>query len=168
MQGVVGTYADTIYKDMGLDAALKAIDKVMGQVKFEKPEDYAARMLPNFKKQNLRTADGSPLTDEQVKAFLVAQGRSLESSLEYQVADEKASLYKKAGKEDQGLAVLKKFVADHDAKDPYVPLANKKIAQVEMIGAPSVPLKYDRKYGDFNGLDQWLGKVVIIEFTAHW
>jgi hypothetical protein len=73
-----------------------------------------------------------------------------------------------AGKKDEGLKVLKAFVAGRDPNSAYVRRANSAIKQAEIVGSPAIPLKYERKYGEFNGLDEWLGKVVIIDFTAHW
>ena len=37
-----------------------------------------------------------------------------------------------------------------------------------MIGAPAPVLNVERGYGDFKGLESLKGKVVIIDFFAHW
>ena len=46
--------------------------------------------------------------------------------------------------------------------------ANSAIRQTELIGLPAPVLYFGRQYGDFESLDAWKGKVVIIDFTAHW
>jgi hypothetical protein len=168
LRSVVGTFSGTIAEDLGMDAAFKAIDAALAQVKYETPEEYAARMLPSYKARNLKNADGTPMTDEQLTAMLVTSGKSVNDSLPYMAADKKASLLTEAGKKDEALKVLKDFVAGRDPSSAYVRRANSMIKQTEIVGQPFVALKYDRKYGDFTSLDQWKGKVVIIDFTAHW
>jgi hypothetical protein len=165
---VVMNYADTIAKAKGQEAAFKAIDDALAQVQYEAPEDYAKRMLPSYKARGIKGPDGNPLSDEQLTAQLVTSGKSVNDSLPYMAADKKASLLTDAGKKDEALKVLKAFVAGRDPSSAHVRRANSAIKQAEIVGTPAVPLKYDRKYGEFNGLDEWLGKVVIIDFTAHW
>ena len=168
LRTVVSAYSDTIAEDMGMDAAFKAIDNALAQVKFESPEEYAARMLPSYKGRNLKNADGTDMTEAQLTAMLVTSGKSVNDSLPYMAADKKSSLLMDAGKKDEALKVLKAFVADRDPSSAYVRRANSAIKQAEIVGSPAVPLVFDRQYGEFEGLDKWLGKVVIIDFTAHW
>jgi hypothetical protein len=168
LRAVVMNFADTIGKTKGQEAAFKAIDIALSQVRYETPEEYAARMLPSYKARGLKAADGTPLTDEQLTAQLVTSGKSINDSLPYMVADKKSQMLTDAGKKDEGLKVLKDFVAGRDPSSAYVRRANSAIKQSELIGSPAIPLKYERQYGEFKGLDQWKGKVVIIDFTAHW
>jgi hypothetical protein len=168
LRTVVGSYAGTIADDMGIEAAFKAIDGALAQVKYESPEDYAKRMLPSYKARGLKNPDGTPMTDEQMTAMLVTSGKSINDSLPYMAADKKSSLLTAAGKKDEALKVLKDFVAGRDPSSAYVRRANSAIKQTEIVGQPAVPLTFGRKYGDFTSLDQWKGKVVIIDFTAHW
>jgi hypothetical protein len=168
LRTVVSTYAGTIAADMGTEAAFKAIDRALAQVKYETPEDYAARMLPSYKARGLKNPDGTPMSDEQMTAQLVASGKSINDSLPYMAADKKASLLTADGKKDEALKVLKAFVAGRDPSSAYVRRANSAIKQAEVVGQPAIPLTFGRKYGDFESLDQWKGKVVIIDFTAHW
>ena len=37
-----------------------------------------------------------------------------------------------------------------------------------MIAAPATPLTFEKTLGDFPGLAAWKGKVVIVDFFAHW
>jgi hypothetical protein len=168
LRTVVSSYAGTIAEDMGTDAAFRAIDRALAQVKYETPEDYAKRMLPGYKARGLKNPDGTLMTDEQLTAQLVTSGKSVNDSLPYMAADKKASLLKADGKNDEALKVLKDFVASRDPSSAYVRRANSAIKQTEIVGQPAVPLTFGRKYGEFEGLDQWKGKVVLIDFTAHW
>jgi thiol-disulfide isomerase/thioredoxin len=40
--------------------------------------------------------------------------------------------------------------------------------QFTVVGTPAPELVSDRAYGSFSGLQQWKGKVIVIDFFAHW
>ncbi len=168
LRSVVNSYSGTIAEDEGIDAAFRAIDSALAQVKFETPEEYAERMLPSYKSRGLKNRDGSDRTDEQLTALLVASGKRVNESLPYAVADKKSKLLKDAGRKDEALSVLKEFVKDRDPSSAYVGRANTAIKQTELIGSPATPLDFGRQYGEFKSLEDWKGKVVLIDFTAHW
>ena len=165
---VVRFYADTIAEKMGIEAALKAIDDAMALAKFEDPEEYAKRSFDSFKARGTRNRDGSEMTDEQITAMLVNSAKSRRVRLIYSAANKKSGLLEDAGRKDEALSVLKEFVKDRDPSDASVRRANSAIKQTEMIGSPATALNFGRQYGDFESLDAWKGKVVIIDFTAHW
>ena len=167
-QAVLMTYADAISEDGGIDAAFEAIDYAAAQVKYEAPEKYAERMLPDFKARNYKNADGSDATDAQLTAALVTNGKKINGRIAYAAADKKAAMLKDAGRTDDALQVLKEFVKDRDPANEYVAFTISTIRHMEMIGSPAASLTFDRQYGDFESLDAWKGKVVIIDFTAHW
>ena len=168
LRTVVSSYAGTIADDEGIEAAFEAIDAAMAQVKFETPEEYAKRMLPSYKARNMKNRDGSDRTDEQLTAQLLSSGKMVNDSLPYAVADKKSKLLNDAGRKDEALRVLKAFVDSSDPASAYVRRAESAIKQTEMIGSPATSLNFGRKYGDFKSLEDWKGKVVIIDFTAHW
>ena len=168
LRSVVSSYAGTIAEDEGIDAAFKAIDYAMAQVRFETPEEYAERMFDSYKSRGMKNRDGSELTDEQITQRLISTGKSVVGGLLYAVADKKSKLLNDAGRKEEALGVLKEFVKNSDPTSAYVRRANSAIMQTEMIGSPATALDFDRQYGDFESLDAWKGKVVIIDFTAHW
>ena len=165
---VVGSYADTIAEKMGLEAALKAIDDALAQVQFEDPAEYAKRSFDSYKARGTKNRDGSEMTDEQITAMLVSSAKNLNDRLIYSAANKKSGLLEDAGRKDEALSVLKEFVKNRDPSSAYVRRANSAIKQTELIGSPATSLDFGRKYGDFTSLEDWKGKVVIIDFTAHW
>lgn len=167
-QAVLSSYSEPIAKDRSIDAAFEAIDFALDQVKFETPEKYAERMLPTYRARNYKNADGSSRTDEQLTVALVANGEKINGRIAYAATDAKAVMLKEAGREEDALLVLKEFVKDRDPANEYVAFTNSTIKQMEMIGSPATSLNFDRQYGEFKSLDAWKGKVVIIDFTAHW
>lgn len=168
LRSVLNSYAGTIAEDMGVEAALGAIDDAMAQVKTETPEKYAERMFDSYKSRGMKNPDGSELTDEQITARLLATGKSLNDRMAYTVVNKKVTLLGDAGRKAESLVLLKDFVRSADPANAYVPRANSAIMQMELIGSPATMLNFGRRYGDFESLGDWKGKVVLINFTAHW
>lgn len=168
LRGVIEQFADTIAGKQGLDAAVKVIDDVLATVKFEDPQEYAERMLSSYRSRNLKNDDGSAKTDEQLTAELIASRRAADDRLPYLAADKKWSLLRDAGRVDEGLIVLKQFIEGRDPESGYVHQATISISQTEIVGRAAPALTFDRLLGEFESLDEWKGKVVIIDFTAHW
>lgn len=168
LRSVVGVFADTISEDLGPDAAMKAIDAALAKVQFESPEAYADRMFAATKARGLKNRDGSDMTDEQIRTSLLATGKSVNDSLAYSVVDKKSDLLQQAGRKDEALKLLEEYVAKTDPASAYARRANSSLKQMTLVGSQAVELNYDRKHGEYPGLDAWKGKVVIIDFTAHW
>ncbi|MCB8933643.1 MAG: hypothetical protein M9921_05960 [Fimbriimonadaceae bacterium] len=168
LRTVVGVFSDTIAEDLGPDAAMKAIDAALAQVQFETPEAYADRMFASTKARNLKNRDGSAMTDDQIRTTLVATGKSVNDSLGYSVVDKKSELLLQAGRKDDAVKLLEDYVAKTDPASAYARRASSTLKQMTLVGSAAVELNYDRKHGDYPGLDKWKGKVVIIDFTAHW
>jgi hypothetical protein len=168
LRNAINYYADTILEDLGIDAAFRAIDVAASKLILEDPAAYAARNFESYKRQAPKNADGSAMTDEQITASLRTSGQTVNSSFPYMVANKKAELLIDAGKSKEGLKVLKDFVASVDSNNAYARRATGAIKQIEMIGQPAIALNFDKKYGEFKSLEEWRGKVVIIDFTAHW
>ena len=165
---VVRTYSGTIVQDLGPDAALKAIDRALAQVQFEAPEEYANRMFASSKAQNPKNRDGSEMTDEQITASLTTRGRSVKDSLIYSAVDIKSDILVSAGRQADAVKLLQEFVAKAEAGNVYANRAKTTLKQMALVGSPATTLAFTHKYGEFPGLDKWKGKVVIIDFTAHW
>ena len=43
-----------------------------------------------------------------------------------------------------------------------------KLTQAKLIGAPAPEIKKERGYGEFESLAAWRGKVIVVDFGAHW
>lgn len=161
-QTVAFQFADTIVKTVGLDAALKAMDSAMAQVRFEDPEAFADRMAAMQKRNN-------PNADEAVlkKTYLgVAQNQR--PALEYAMAERKAELLAEGGRKPEAKAILDAYVAAADPNNPNVRRAKAFGLRLEMVGATAPTLTTARGYGEFAGLESLRGKVVLLDFFAHW
>lgn len=168
LRSVVNSYSDAILKDMGVDAAFKAIDNALAKLQFEEPEAYAKRLFDSTKARNPKNRDGSDMTNEQITAQLTASGKSLNDSMAYSVVDRKVSILTDANRNDDAKKMLEAYIAAGDPNGVYVRRAASELKKMTIVGSAAVELNYDRKHGDYPGLDKWKGKVVIIDFTAHW
>ncbi|MCW5942766.1 MAG: TlpA family protein disulfide reductase [Fimbriimonadaceae bacterium] len=161
-QTVAFQFSDTIAKTMGIDAALKALDTAMAQVLFEDPEAYAQRMAAAQKRNN-------PNADEEVlkKTYLgVAQAQR--PALEYAFAERKAELLAEAGRKPEAKAILESFLSTAEPNNPNVRRAKAFGLRLDMVGATAPALTTERGYGEFGGLESLKGKVVLLDFFAHW
>lgn len=89
-------------------------------------------------------------------------------SLRYAVADAKAGIWMDAGKKDKALAVLNSTIAALGEKSATASRLTAKKAQIDLLDAPAPALNVERGYGAFPGLEALKGKVVLVDFFAHW
>jgi hypothetical protein len=80
----------------------------------------------------------------------------------------RSSLYDDAGKTAEALAALEEGVKKLGADNIYARSMVSKIKLAKIPGAPAPELVADRHYGNFKDLASLRGKVVVLDFTAHW
>jgi hypothetical protein len=100
----------------------------------------------------------------------------------YQIAIARSGLYDQMGKKTEALTVLeeaKKRLITITPPEPqpgapafrpadYGRMLDSKINFAKLPGSSAPPVKQDRGYGDYKGLESLRGKVVVLDFTAHW
>lgn len=163
------SYADTIAKAEGVDAAIKILDEIGAKVPAEDHKANAQKMLDAAKAREAQNPPATaPKPDAERLATYEQTSISQSQSLQFSIADKKADLLKGAGRKVEAIKVLKEFVGTVDAKSPVARTANASLKQMEMIGSVAPALNMERAYGDFKGLEALKGKVVVIDFFAHW
>jgi thiol-disulfide isomerase/thioredoxin len=163
------SYADTIAKTEGLEAALKVLDAVAAKIPTEDHKANAAKMLEAAKAREVQTPPATtPKPDAERLADYEKLSMNQEIAVKYTIVDKKADLLKAAGRQDEAKKMLKAFVATIDPTSSVARTVNAGIKQSEMIGAPAPALVSERSHGEFKGLESLKGKVVIIDFFAHW
>ncbi len=80
----------------------------------------------------------------------------------------KADMFEEAGKKEDAMKTL-----DAGLADARIPDANKRSLKMTktrmgLIGAPAPAITSERGYGEYPGLEGLKGKVVVIDFYAHW
>jgi peroxiredoxin len=80
----------------------------------------------------------------------------------------RADLLSGAGKHAEALAALKSARRKLPDGGPAARQIDTKLKQAALVGSVAPPLARERGYGDFAGLESLRGKVVLLDFTAHW
>lgn len=91
-----------------------------------------------------------------------------ESLLKFTVADKQAGLLLSDGRKAEALNVYRDLAKTLDAKNPIQKVIHASITCLTLPGSPAPELRIDRQHGEFPGLAKLRGKVVILDFFAHW
>ncbi len=84
------------------------------------------------------------------------------------LATGRSALYEKAGKKREATAALEAAVKKLGPDSPYASSIVSKLILAKLPGSTAPELVMDRHYGDFKDLASLRGKVVVLDFTAHW
>jgi hypothetical protein len=146
---VAGRYADIVADKKGAQAGLDLIAKAEAAVPY-------AEMLA---KPDVPGRDG--------KLGPAPEKAAAESSIA-QVAIGRAELLDRAGKKDEAQKALQGAIEKLGPTHRFARSLKSKVTLMTMVGKPAPTLVQDRGYGGFKTLDDYKGKVVVVEFTAHW
>jgi thiol-disulfide isomerase/thioredoxin len=85
-----------------------------------------------------------------------------------QLAEARYDLLKAKGDDAAALAALEAGVAKLGADNRAARQLTTRINQAKLVGSPAPEIKKERQYGQFESLAALKGKVVVIDFGAHW
>ncbi|MBX3110576.1 MAG: TlpA family protein disulfide reductase [Fimbriimonadaceae bacterium] len=172
---------DTIKANLGAGAALRTLDSVEKRAIYEDPQEYAKRVLAESKNPPKPVAgDGSipatPIavpgrargTDAEELDRLEKEGEATNANTRFSFASMRADLLVADNQRQKAVDVLKRAVAQIPTGSPVYRSAKSQLTMTSLIGAPAPAIDLERAIGDFTSLDAWKGKVVIIDFFAHW
>lgn len=172
-------FVDTVASKLGSGSALRLLDTVEKKIVVEDPKAYADRMMAARKlRAGAKAPDGSipatvigsgvPPADASLRANYEKQAVQVTQMSRFNLASARADLLVKANQKDKALAVLKKALADLPEGSPYRRQASSQITMMSVVGSVAPKLDVERSIGDFKGLSDWKGRVVIVDFFAHW
>lgn len=170
-QNTVYTYADVIKQSKGVAAAIIALEGVERSLPKVDAKAEAARRL-QAQKDNLQKAGKEALTPEKEAEALknyetAAKNNAL--SLQFMLVQKRAELFGEEGDKAKALSTIDQFIRGvEDTKAPVLRSANSARARVALPGSPAPALPFEKHIGDFPGLESLKGKVVIMDFFAHW
>lgn len=161
-------YIDTIFEKKGLDLALSTLDSIQKKVVLEDPKEYAQRMLPLRK--NAQANAATKRTDEEILAADEKQGLLNNQATGLTFATKRADLYLEAGKKKEAVEALSNAIKEMPADHPGLRTPKMKLRQITMVGSGAPELKFDKGINGatWPGLEALKGKVVILDFFAHW
>lgn len=115
----------------------------------------------NMLKAQLESDGGSNETEQAARA-------KMNSTYRIQLVEGRAEILEKEGKNDEAIALLQATAEDESLDASARRSLNAKVAQAKIIGtqAPEIPVEH--VLGEFTSLEDLKGKVVLVDFFAHW
>ncbi|MBS1727613.1 MAG: TlpA family protein disulfide reductase [Armatimonadetes bacterium] len=177
----VGDFVDTIASKKGNDEGMKVLDQVQSHLKLADPKEAAKKRLEaekNPPKGNGNSIPATriggtngqkPLTDDEKLAQYEKQAQAQNDSVLSELVMKKASLFQQMKKKDQAVASISDFIKGHPSLSPsaknQLEMSSKQIGLTMM---PATDLQAEKTIGSFSGLGALKGKVVVLDFFAHW
>lgn len=144
-------YYETVADKLGSKAAFDLLDRVEKSVDFDE-----------VRKEDAKRADEAKARNPQ--ALVSSQA----DSVIYYLGDARASLFKRDGKNAEALAALEAAKAKLPSDSRMAKTLDGKLRLAKLPGSPAPDVKSERCYGSYSSLEALKGKVVMLDFTAHW
>jgi thiol-disulfide isomerase/thioredoxin len=84
------------------------------------------------------------------------------------IAETRSEILTGAGKKDEARAAIEKAIASLGANAPEARSLKAGVLRTDMMNKTAPAITAERSYGTFAGLDSLKGKVVLLDFFAHW
>lgn len=146
-------YAPVVAEVKGPKAALDLIDRTEKRVPFE-----TLLKTPDVTRDDGRGRISTAQAPERMWGEMAI----------VQIAQARAGLLEKQGKKHESLSALTIAIEKLPPDSRNRKQLESKIRLAKLVGSPAPEVVQERGYGDFKGLDSLKGKVVVLEFTAHW
>ena len=116
-----------------------------------------SQVLPLFDKASAALKEGDFTTDAEKRTYTSLKGALVVGKIEF---------FKDSGDKAGAVAAANDALKTADATTAR--RINSVKTQIELPGAPAPLIATERGYGEFAGLESLKGKVVILDFFAHW
>lgn len=147
-------YAPTIQKSEGLQAALDAISAAEKKIDFD-------QLLAAYKESNAKLIERNPQAKPADPVLQVENVRAV-------LGEARMNLYLDAGKKDEAMKVADETLAKIRPESTAARSLKATKIRNTLVGMPAPALAAERAYGEYKGLAALKGKVVIVDFFAHW
>ncbi len=172
----VNQFVATIKAKDGLDAALKILNTIESKLVVEDPKDYAKRMLQASKNRapiaggaTLTNPNSKAKTDEELLAEYELNGKYSNEARGLQFDQKRAEFLIEAGRKKEAVEILGGAIAKLDPKNPNARSAKAALVHLTLVGSSAPALTVERFLTkEFTSLEALKGKVVIVDFFAHW
>lgn len=173
----VSGFVDTIASKKGNSEGLRVLDQVQHEVKLPDPKKAAEDRLKAEKQapQNgaipaatIGGGPAAPKSDADKLALYEKQAQANNDNVIFQFVSEKAKLQMADGHKSDALHTLGAFSGKKNLSAGVKHMADMTSKQMSITGDAAVALTADKTIGSFAGLDSLRGKVVLVDFFAHW
>ncbi|NUQ71888.1 MAG: hypothetical protein HUU17_13865 [Chthonomonadales bacterium] len=139
-----------------LNLAYRVVTSGIGVVRTKKGVDPALALINDTDKR----LPWSSFTGEREKPFA--------ESIIVQIGLNRSALLEAKGDRDGALSALENARKRLPEGSRNLRQLDVKLKQMAIIGKPAIELVKDRQYGDFTDLATLKGRVVVLDFGAHW
>ncbi|HRF59193.1 MAG TPA: TlpA disulfide reductase family protein [Fimbriimonadaceae bacterium] len=139
-----------------VNLAMLTANMYVDEIKADKGAAAALKAIERIEK----LVPYAELTTEQDKA----RGDSARSSL----AIAKAELLVEMKRKDDAMKALDEAIGAMDPKSPLLRRVKSTMTQYAIVDSAAPAMPAERTIGEYAGLDAYKGKVVILDFFAHW
>lgn len=167
------SYADQVKAASGTAEAIRVINEFAAKPPVEDLKAAAERRF-NAPKPALPAGAiaAAPLNGAAPKALTVEDHQKrIEQTLEslrYQLVKKQSDYLAADGKSDEGFALLKKFRDGLPAGSSLVRSIDGELKVKSLPGSVAPTFTFTETIGEFKGLEALKGKVVLLDFFAHW
>ncbi len=162
-------YIDTVEKKKGKKAALQTLDAVEKSMTFDDPKVTAQKRLDTMKANEAKTPPTTaPKPDAERLVTYEAQAKDSNANYHFLFVDKKADLLNEMGKKKDAIKLINDFVGSLDEKSNVRRSASGSLTRLNVLDNAAPAIVRERGYGDFPGLENLKGKVVVLDFFAHW
>ncbi|MCH8274060.1 MAG: hypothetical protein IH851_04655 [Armatimonadetes bacterium] len=100
--------------------------------------------------------------------FTTESERPLAIGVKYAIVSKRADLLMRLGQKEDALGVIEALRSQLPEGHATIRRLNSLATQLEQIGETAPALHVERSHGKFRSLDAWKGRVILIDFFAHW
>jgi thiol-disulfide isomerase/thioredoxin len=159
-------YSETIAKTEGVEKAIEVLAEVERNLDLGNPKEHAAKLLADEKARRQPGAEAKPDAERLIELEKMVQGQIERARIT--LVSKRAQLLAQTGKRSEALTAIEDVIRSLPSDSGNLRGINAEKKQIEMVGLGAPALAVERGYGTFNGLESLRGKVVLIDFFAHW
>jgi thiol-disulfide isomerase/thioredoxin len=172
----VNKHIDWIAGTLGPAKALNALELAEKEIKLPDPNEIAKDAIAAAGDKSLSKEaravydlrNTSSMTPEARLAFYADAFGVKIDWVTCELVRKRAKLLDAEDKREKALEVLKKYSETPNLSKNSKEQCQNSITLLKRVGLPATALKVDKALGNFSGLDSLKGKVVFLDYYAHW
>lgn len=161
-------YLDIVEKEEGPAAALRLLDQVASKAVYEDVDVLAKRNWEAVKRQMQQQGQTIPEDEAAEIAKLRPRAEATLIQQKFTIVEKRAELLSNMGQRPEAIKLLKEYAAAIDPASPAANTVKMAVTRTELVGAPAKPFTVGKTIGDFKSIESLKGKVVLVDFFAHW